>query len=86
MKELDGEETRHKVLFLDGTLCDFRSGEARHAKPSDGVGFATGCPHRLWSPELEVAELAKETFGYTLDFFKGRRELRHVNYRDARQE
>jgi len=52
--DLDGDHSRHKILFSNGMLWDFRSGRARPALPSDRMSRTTACPLVEWEHAQEA--------------------------------
>ena len=55
LPELDGDVTRHKVLFADGMLLDCKSGIVRRALASDKMGHCAACPYVNWTPDCAAA-------------------------------
>ena len=50
MADLDGEETRHKILFCDGMLYDFKERVLRSPIPADRMGFHAKATSEMWQP------------------------------------
>ncbi|CAJ1382038.1 unnamed protein product, partial [Effrenium voratum] len=50
MADLDGDETRHKILFCDGMLYDFKERVLRSPIPADRMGFHAKATSEMWQP------------------------------------
>ncbi|CAJ1389075.1 unnamed protein product, partial [Effrenium voratum] len=50
MADLDGDETRHKILFCDGMLYDFKERVLRSPIPADRMGFHAAATSEMWQP------------------------------------
>ena len=74
MPPLDGDFTRHKLLFQEGALYDFRLGSARKARAEDRCSLCMGCPFDPWQPPAEVKEVAEDLFDNIMEYCKGQRE------------
>lgn len=74
MPSLDGDCTRHKLLFQEGVLYDFRTGVARAAKPDDRCSLCMGCAFRPWQPPAAAQEAAKDLFENIKEYCKGQKE------------
>ncbi|CAJ1389260.1 unnamed protein product, partial [Effrenium voratum] len=50
MADLDGDETRHNILFCDGMLYDFKERVLRSPIPADRMGFHAAATSEMWQP------------------------------------
>ena len=64
MADLDGDETRHKILFCDGML-DFKERVLRSPIPADRMGFHAKATSEMWQPSK-----ATKLFEHILAFLK----------------
>ncbi|CAJ1392159.1 unnamed protein product [Effrenium voratum] len=65
MADLDGDETRHKILFCDGMLYDFKERVLRSPIPADRMGFHAAATSEMWQPSK-----ATKLFEHILAFLK----------------
>ncbi|CAJ1393928.1 unnamed protein product, partial [Effrenium voratum] len=65
MADLDGDETRHKILFCDGMLHDFKERVLRSPIPADRMGFHAAATTEMWQPSK-----ATKLFEHILAFLK----------------
>ncbi|CAJ1386113.1 unnamed protein product [Effrenium voratum] len=65
MADLDGDETRHKILFCDGMLYDFKERVLRSPIPADRMGFHAKATSEMWQPSK-----ATKLFEHILAFLK----------------
>ncbi|CAJ1374545.1 unnamed protein product, partial [Effrenium voratum] len=65
MADLDGDETRHKILFCDGMLYDFKERVLRSPIPADRMGFHAAATSAMWQPSK-----ATKLFEHILAFLK----------------
>ena len=71
MADLDGDETRHKILFCDGMLYDFKKRVLRSPISADRVGFHAKATSEMWQPSK-----ATKLFEHILAFLKEHLETR----------
>ena len=67
--ELDGDHTRGKILFNDGSLFDFETGDVRRALPADRMGHTAGCPYKECEVADGVRDLLASTFADLKTFY-----------------
>ena len=65
MADLDGDETRHKILFCDGMLYNFKERVLRSPIPADRMGFHAKATSEMWQPSK-----ATKLFEHILAFLK----------------
>ncbi|CAJ1371017.1 unnamed protein product, partial [Effrenium voratum] len=65
MADLDGDETRHKILFCDGMLYDLKERVLRSPIPADRMGFHAKATSEMWQPSK-----ATKLFEHILAFLK----------------
>ncbi|CAJ1387810.1 unnamed protein product [Effrenium voratum] len=65
MADLDGDETRHKILFCDGMLYDFKERVLRSPIPANRMGFHAKATSEMWQPSK-----ATKLFEHILAFLK----------------
>ena len=54
MADLDGDETRHKILFCDGMLHDFKERVLRSPIPADRMDFHAKATLEMWQREWQT--------------------------------
>ena len=64
---LDGDRTRGKVLYSDGVVVDFATGEQRRAQPGDRMCLHAEASSETWEPPVETG-----IFGKVEEFLKTR--------------
>ena len=69
-KDLDGDQSRHKLLFSDGLLYDFATNSTRRSTPTDRMGHTCARPFSMWQPAAHVQDLADQTFDRIQQFLK----------------
>ena len=52
-KPLNGDHSRAKMLFSDGFIVDFETGQRRRALPSDPMSFKAAATSKTWVPPVE---------------------------------
>ena len=72
MAALDSDKTRGKVLYSDGVVVDFATGERRLAQPSDRMSLHAEASSEAWVPPIATALFRKveaflRTRGRTLE-------------------
>ncbi|CAJ1389164.1 unnamed protein product, partial [Effrenium voratum] len=65
MADLDGDETRHKILFCDGMLYNFKERVLRSPIPADRMGFHAAATSEMWQPSK-----ATKLFEHILAFLR----------------
>ncbi|CAJ1379137.1 unnamed protein product [Effrenium voratum] len=60
MKPLDSDECRHKLLFGDGVVYDFKTGEHRPVQSDDRMRLAMACPFKLWVPPPGAPDITQK--------------------------
>ncbi|CAE7767204.1 unnamed protein product, partial [Symbiodinium sp. KB8] len=59
MAPLDGDRTRGKVLYSDGVVVDFATGERRLAQPSDRMSLHAEATSATWVPPVDAGIFLK---------------------------
>ncbi|CAE7882852.1 unnamed protein product, partial [Symbiodinium necroappetens] len=59
MAALDGDRTRGKVLYSDGVVVDFATGERRLAQPSDRMSLHAEATSATWVPPVDTEVFPK---------------------------
>ena len=54
LPDLDGDDTRFKILFCDGKLYDFKERILRSPVPADRLGFHAKATSEMWQPSQET--------------------------------
>ncbi|CAE7796753.1 unnamed protein product, partial [Symbiodinium sp. KB8] len=84
LPDLDGDDTRFKILFCDGKLYDFKERILRSPVPADRLGFHAKATSEMWQPSQEttlfedIKDYLKEQLATGVELLEGSEAGRRV--------